>query len=142
MTTVQQVLEAKGPEVCRCGPHDTVLDAIKLMADRNIGSVMVMDDDRLLGMFTERHYSRNVFLKGRSSPNTPIREVMATEVVAVGPERTVEECMALMTEKRVRHLPVMRGERLIGVISIGDLVKSIIADQQFTIEQLERFIHG
>ena len=142
MTTVQQVLEAKGPEVCRCSPNEPVLNAIKMMADRDIGSVMVMDDDRLLGMFTERHYSRNVFLKGRSSPNTPIREVMATELVAVGPERTVEECMALMTEKRVRHLPVMRGRRLVGVISIGDLVKSIIADQKFTIEQLERFIHG
>ncbi len=142
MTTLQQLLNMKSRDVCRCHPDDTVLDALKTMADRDVGSVLVMDDDRLLGVFTERHYSRKVFLKGRSSPNTPIREVMATGVVSVGPERTVEECMALMTEKRVRHLPVMRGEEVIGVISIGDLVKSIIADQLFTIEQLEHFIHG
>lgn len=142
MTTLQQLLDMKGRDICCVRPDDTVLDAIKTMADRDVGSVLVMEDDRLAGIFTERHYSRNVFLKGRSSPNTPIREVMESKFVAVGPERTVEEGMALMTEKRVRHLPVLRGDRVIGVISIGDLVKSIIADQQFTIEQLERFIHG
>ncbi len=142
MTNVQQLLNMKSQDICRVAPDDTVLDAIRIMAERDVGSVLVMSDDRLLGIFTERHYSRNVFLEGKSSPITLIGEVMTDKFIAVRPERTVEECMALMTEKRVRHLPVLRDERVIGVISVGDLVKSIIADQQFTIEQLEHFIHG
>ena len=142
MTTIRQLLDAKGHNICSIGPDDTVLDAIKLMAEKDVGSVLVVEKDELVGMFTERHYSRNVFLKGRSSPKTQIREVMARNVICVEPERTVEECMALMTEKRVRHLPVLQDERLIGIISIGDLVKSIISEQKYTIEQLERFIRG
>jgi len=128
--------------MCCCSPDDTVLDAIQLMADKNVGSVLVVENGKLIGIFTERHYSRNVFLKGRSSPKTQIRDVMARNVICVAPERTVEECMALMTEKRVRHLPVLDDEQLVGIISIGDLVKGIISDQKYTIEQLERFIRG
>ena len=124
------------------GPDDTVLDALKMMEEKNVGSVLVKEGDRLVGLFTERHYARNVFLKGRSSPTTPIREVMATEVICVGPEKTAEACMALMTRERIRHLPILRDDHLVGIISIGDLLKSTIADHEFTIEQLEHFIRG
>ncbi len=142
MTTVQQLLDAKGQDIYCVHPDDMVLDALKIMKKENIGSVLVEEGDKLVGIFTERHYARNVFLKGRSSPKTPIREVMKTKVICVAPEQTVEACMALMTEKRVRHLPVLRGKQLIGVISIGDIVKNIISNQQFTIEQLEHYISG
>ena len=142
MKTVQQLLDAKGQDIYRVQPDDMVLDALKIMEKENIGSVLVEEGDMLVGIFTERHYARNVFLKGRASPKTPIREVMKTEVICVQPEQTVEACMALMTEKRVRHLPVLRDGQLLGVISIGDIVKSIISEQQFTIEQLEHYITG
>ena len=142
MTMIQQLLDAKGHEVDFVRPDDTVLDALKMMENKNTGAVLVKDDDRLVGIFTERQYARKVFLKGRSSPKTLLREVMETNVICVGPEQTVEACMAIMTEKRIRHLPVIRDERLVGMISIGDLVKSIIADREFTIEQLQHFIYG
>ncbi|NNG03932.1 MAG: CBS domain-containing protein [Inquilinus sp.] len=142
MTTVQQLLDAKGHEVYSVRPDDTVLDALKMMEDRDVGALVVKDGDRFVGMFTERQYARNVFLKGRSSPKTLVREVLETDVICVGPEQTADACMALMTEKRVRYIPVLRDERLVGIISIGDLLKSIIADQEFTIEQLEHFIRG
>jgi CBS domain-containing protein len=142
MTTIQQLLDAKGHETYFVRPDDTVLDALKIMEDKDVGAVLVKDGDRLVGKFTERQYARKVFLKGRSSPKTLVREVMETEVICVGPEQTAEACMALMTEKRVRHLPVLRDEHIVGIISIGDLVKSIIADREFTIEQFEHFIRG
>lgn len=142
MTTVQQLLDAKGHETYFLRPEDTVLDALKMMEDKNVGAVLVKDDDRLVGIFTERQYARKVFLKGRSSPNTLVGEVMERKAICVGLEQTAEACMALMTEKRIRHLPVLEGEQLVGIISIGDLVKSIIADREFTIEQLEHFIRG
>ena len=142
MATVQQLLDAKGQDIYCVHPDDMVLDALKMMEKENIGSVLVEEGDMLVGIFTERHYARNVFLKGKASPKTPIREVMKTECICVPPEQTIEACMALMTEKRVRHLPVLRDEQLIGVISIGDIVKSIISNQQFTIEQLEHYISG
>jgi CBS domain-containing protein len=142
MTTVQQLLDAKGQDIYCVHPDDMVLDALRIMEKENIGSVLVEEGDMLVGIFTERQYARRVFLKGRSSPKTPIREVMTTKVICVPPEQTVEACMALMTEKRVRHLPVLRDGQLLGVISIGDLVKSIISAQQFTIEQLEHYISG
>ncbi len=142
MTTVQQLLDDKGHDVWSIDPDDSVLDAIQLMANTNIGALVVIEDDKPVGLFTERDYARNVILKGKSSPKTPIRDVMVTRFHCARPDQTVEECMAVMTEKRVRHLPVVHDERLVGMVSIGDLVKSIIADQQFTIEQLEHFIHG
>ncbi len=142
MTTVRQLLDEKGHDVQSVHPDDTVLDAIQKMASNNIGALVVIEDDEPVGIFTERHYARNVFLQGKSSPKTPVREIMATHVVCAGPEETVAECMAVMTDKRVRHLPVLDEGRLIGIVSIGDLVKSVIADQKFTIEQLEHYIHG
>jgi len=141
MTIVQQLLDTKSREIHSVRPDDTVLKALEVMKDKDIGSVLVKDDDRLVGIFTERHYARRVFLKGKSSPKTLVRDVMETDVVCVGPEQTAEACMALMTEKRIRHLPVLHDDRLVGVVSIGDLLKSIIADREFTIEQLEQFIY-
>ena len=142
MTTVQKLLDAKGQDLYCVHPDDMVLDALKLMEKEEIGSVLVKEGDMLVGIFTERHYARKVFLKGRSSPKTPIRDVMKTEVICVTPGQTIEACMAIMTEKRILHLPVLRDEQLVGVISIGDLVKSVISDQQFTIDQLEHYISG
>jgi len=142
MTKVRQLISDKGSKVLSIGPSDSVLDAIRMMADKDVGSLVVLDNGKLAGIFTERHYARKVVLKGRSSPSTPVRDVMESEVVCVGPDHTVEECMALMTADRIRHLPVLENERLVGIISIGDLVKSIIADQKFHIEQLENLIRG
>ena len=142
MTMVQQILDAKGHDVYFVRPDDTVLHALQMMTSKDVGAVLVKDDDRIVGIFTERHYARKVFLKGRSSPTTLIREVMETDVVYVGPEQTAEACMAVMTEKRIRHLPVLSDGRLVGIISIGDLMKSIIADREFSIDQLVRYVRG
>lgn len=142
MTTVQQLLNEKGHDVLSIHPDDSVFDAIQLMAKENVGALVVMENDRPVGIFTERHYARSVFLKGKSSPKTRTREIMTTDVVCTRPEQTVEECMAVMTSKRVRHLPVLYEARLVGIVSIGDLVKSIIEDQNFAIEQLEHYIRG
>jgi len=142
MTTVQQVLDSKGSDVFYISPDATVFDAIARMAERDVGSLVVMDGDELVGVFTERHYARNVFLKGRSSPKTPVREVIEEDVFIARPNQSVEQCMALMTDRRVRHLPVLEGKKVIGIISIGDLVKSIIGEKDFLIDQLEHYIHG
>jgi CBS domain-containing protein len=142
VTTVRQLLDQKGRETCFINPDATVYDAIAKMAEKDIGSLVVMDGDKIVGMITERHYARNVVLKGKASPATPVEAIMDKLVFVVRPEQSIEHCMALMTEKRIRHLPVVEEEKLIGVISIGDLVKSIIGDQQFTIGQLEHYIHG
>src|SRR3990172_4921316 len=142
MTMVQQILDAKGHDVYFVRPGDTVLHALQMMTSKDVGAVLVKDDDRLVGIFTERHYARKVFLKGRSSPTTLIREVMETDVVYVEPGQTAEACMAVMTEKRIRHLPVLSDGRLVGIISIGDLMKSIIADREFSIDQLVRYVRG
>ncbi len=142
MTTLKMLLDGKGHDVWSLHPDDTVLDAIKVLAEKDIGALIVIKDDKPVGIFSERDYARNVYLKGKSSPETPVRDVMASPVICVGLDRSVNECMALMTEKRIRHLPVMDGDELIGMVSIGDLVKSVIAEQQFTIEQLEHYIHS
>ena len=142
MTTIKLLLETKGHEVLSIGPEDSVYNAIKTMADRNVGSLIVMDNNALIGIMTERHYARNVYLMGRSSPKTMVGDIMSTRVVCAVPEQTVEEAMAVMTDKSVRHLPVLEGKEVIGIISIGDLVKSIIEGQQFVIDQLERYITG
>jgi len=142
MTTVEQVLEHKGRDVWTIAPTATVLDAIKEFVNRNIGSLAVMEDGKLVGIFTERQYARNVFLKGKHSPTTTVRDVMASEVAYVTPEQTVPECMAIMIDKRYRHLPVMVGEKVVGMVSIGDLVESTISEQKFTIEQLEHYIRS
>jgi CBS domain-containing protein len=142
MKSVAQLLKVKGNTVYTIGPDATVLDALRLFADKGIGAALVMEGDRLLGIFTERDYARKVALQGKSAKDVKVREVMSTDVLCVGPERTNEECMALMTEKRIRHLPVVDNGKVIGIISIGDLVKDIIAEQQFVIENLERYIMG
>ncbi len=142
MRTVQQLLDEKGHDIQSIHPDDSVFDAVQRLADANIGSLIVVEDDRPVGIFTERDYARSVILKGKSSPTTPVRDIMTTRVIFVQPAQTVEDCMAIMTDKHIRHLPVLDGEKLVGMISIGDLVKSIIADQKFTIEQLEQFIQG
>ena len=142
MTMINQLLKVKGHGYFAVGPDETVYSAIQKMAEEDIGSVLVMDRATLVGIFTERDYARNVVLKGRSSPQTLVRDIMSTQVAYVEPDDTVEKCLALMTQKRVRHLPVVQDEGVVGVISIGDLVKSIIDDQRFTIDQLETYISG
>jgi CBS domain-containing protein len=140
MTTVQDILNEKGHDLYRIGPDHTVLDALRLMAEQEIGALPVMDGDRLVGLISERDYARKVILLDRKSSDTRVRDIMMNRVPCVSPTRTVEECMALMTDKRVRHLPVLRDGHLIGLVSIGDLVKSIIDEQQFIISQLELYI--
>ena len=142
MTTIKQLLDQKGHDVLTVGPDDTVLHALELMAKKNVGAVIVTENDAPVGIFTERDYARNVILKGRSSSNTPIRDIMVPDVTFVKPEQTVDECMAIMSEKRFRHLPVLEDGKLAGIISIGDLVKTIIDQQKFTIEQLQGYIGG
>src|ERR1700693_3712058 len=142
MATIRQVLDKKGHEVFSVGLDETVYDSIKKMADKNVGSLVVMEGNKLIGIISERHYARNVVLKGKASPTTPVRDIMERRVVCVQPETTIEQCMALMSDKRVRHLPVLEEKSVIGIVSIGDLVKSIISHQKFVIEQLEHYIHG
>lgn len=142
MDTVLQLLNSKGNEVWTIHPDETVLDAIQKMAAKDVGSLIVIEDGKPVGIFTERHYARKVFLKGRHSPTTAIREIISTHIVCVSPEQTIEECMAVMTDKRIRHLPVLDHGELVGIVSIGDLVKSRLADQEFIIEQLAHYIHG
>jgi len=141
-TTVRQLLDEKGHNVITVGADDTVFDAVRKMAEENIGSLIVCEGSKVIGIITERHYARNVFLEGRALPNTRVRDVMETPVLFVRPDLTAEECMAVMTDKRVRYLPVIDEGKLIGIISIGDLVKSIISNHQFTIDQLTHYLHG
>jgi IMP dehydrogenase len=142
MATIKQVLDSKGYDVLTVQPGDTVLHALELMASKNVGAVIVKENDSPVGIFTERDYARSVILKGRSSSTTPVRDIMSADVIFVQPEQTVDECMAIMTEKRFRHMPVLQEGKLIGIVSIGDLVKTIIDQQKFTIEQLQGYIGG
>lgn len=140
MKTVRDILNIKGNEVWSVGPENTVFEALRHMAEKEIGALIVMDGKRLAGIISERDYARKIVLLGRTSPNTLVKEIMTTHVAYTHPEQSIEECMAIMTDKRIRHLPVIEEGKLIGLISIGDLVKSIISEQQFIIEQLERYI--
>jgi CBS domain-containing protein len=143
MTTVAQILQSKADKtVYTIGPGASVFDAVKLMAEKNIGALLVVEGGRIAGILTERDYARKIVLMARSSKETPVREVMTSQVMYVRTHQTSEECMALMTENRVRHLPVMDQGKLIGLVSIGDLVKDVIAEQKFIIEQLEHYIAG
>ncbi len=141
MKTVAQMLQLKPAGVVSIRPDVPVLDVLKLLADKRVGAVLVMDGSRLAGIVSERDYARKVELKGKSAGATPVSEIMTKEVVCVTPNRTNEECMALMTSKRLRHLPVVENGQVVGVLSIGDLVKDAISEQQFIIEQLEHYIH-
>jgi CBS domain-containing protein len=142
MITVREILMTKGDRVWSVSPETTVYDALQVMADKDIGALLVIEAGKLVGIFSERDYARKVILKGKSSREITVHEIMSPRVYYVRPEQSVEECMAVMTDKRIRHLPVLRDGELAGVISIGDVVKAIISDQQFTIEQLERYITG
>jgi len=142
MKTIKQVLDAKGREVWSIGPDSTVREAMQLMAEKDIGALLVTDGAKPVGMITERDYSRKVALKGFTSDQLAVRQIMTEHILYVQPEQTVDEAMALMTEKRFRHFPVLDGGKVVGLVSIGDLVKATIADQQFTIEQLVHYIAG
>lgn len=140
MRTVRQLLEAKAPEVYSIGPDAPVLDAVRLMAEKHIGALLVMQEQNLVGILSERDYARKVILRGRSSRDTPVRDIMTADVVTVGPNETSDHCMQVVTERRVRHLPVIESGRVVGVVSIGDLVKAVIEDQQLELDQLQRYI--
>jgi CBS domain-containing protein len=142
MITVRQILEEKGHQAWTIGPDETVYKALMIMADKDIGALVVVENDQVVGIVSERDYARKVVLKGKTSLDTPVRDIMTPQVYFVNPDCTAEECMALMTEKRVRHLPVMENNKLVGVISIGDVVKSIISSQKVTIEHLQNYIMG
>lgn len=143
MTTATQILKSKSDKtIYTTTPTASVFDAVKLMAEKSIGALVVMEGEAIVGLITERDYARKIVLMARSSKETPVRDIMTSAVMCVRPERTSEECMALMTEHRVRHLPVMDNGKLIGLISIGDLVKDVISEQKFIIQQLEQYIAG
>ncbi len=142
MRTVRQLLEAKAPEVFAIGPDDPVIDAIRLMAEKRIGALLVMQAGKLAGIVSERDYARKIVLQGRSSRDTPVREIMTAEVVAVGLDDTTDRCMQPITDQRIRHLPVVDGGSVLGVVSIGDLVKAVIEDQQLELDHLQRYIVG
>jgi CBS domain-containing protein len=142
MQTVSQLLRGKGSEVFSVAPQDSVLHAIEVMATRHVGALLVMSQGSLIGIISERDYARKVILKNRSSHDTPVSDIMTAPAVSVTPEDTVHNCMQIMTERRFRHLPVVKGGRVVGMLSIGDLVKAVIQDQTEQIEQLERYIAG
>ena len=142
MTTVRQLLDRKDRAVFSVGPEAPVLEAIRAMADHHVGALLVMSGEVLAGIVSERDYARKVILRGRSSSDTPVRDIMTSPVLTVSPETSVEQCMQLVTDKRVRHLPVLDAGRVIGMVSIGDLVKAVIAEQQQQIQQLESYIHS
>jgi CBS domain-containing protein len=142
MQTIKQILDTKGRQVWVIHPDDSVLKALMLMAEKQIGALVVLEDEKVVGILSERDYARKVILLGKSSHDTPVKDIMTSRVVYARSDQSIEQCMALMTDKRIRHLPVLDGEQLVGLISIGDLVKAIIAEQQFMIEQLEHYISG
>jgi CBS domain-containing protein len=142
MKTVRDILQVKGRNVWRVPFEATVFDALQLMAEKEVGALVVVDGPNPVGIISERDYARKIVLYGRSSPTTLVKEIMTSPIVYTHPNQPIEECMAIMTDRRIRHLPVMEEGKLVGIVSIGDLVKTIIAEQKFTIEQLERYITG
>ena len=142
MRSVRHLLEAKAPEVHSIGPDAPVIDAIRLMAEKRIGALLVMQAGKLAGILSERDYARKVVLQGRSSKDTPVRDIMTAQVVTIGLDDTAEHCMQLVTDRRIRHLPVVEGGHVLGVVSIGDLVRAVIEDQQLELDQLQRYIAG
>ena len=142
MKTVMQLLQTKGQNIWSISPDALIIDALKLMAEKGVGALVVLEAGQVVGIISERDYARKVSLQGKSSKTTPVREIMTQKVVYVRPEQSIEDCMALMTDKRIRHLPVLADGQLIGVISIGDVVKAVISEQEFIIAQLENYITG
>lgn len=142
MTLVSQVLKRKGNDVWSVRPDDTVFEAVRMMAEKGVGALVVMEDDRLVGIISERDYARKIILEGKASRDTPVSEIMTRKVLCVSPDRTVDECLALMSDKRARHLPVVEDKHVVGVLSIGDMVKVKIDEQQLQIDQLKQYISG
>lgn len=140
MRTVRHLLEAKAPEIFAVGPDAPVLDAVRQMAEKHVGALLVMDAGQLVGIISERDYARKVVLQGRASSDTPVRDIMTSQLITVSSTDTTDHCMQLVTERRIRHLPVVDGEVVMGVVSIGDLVKAVIEDQQLELAQLQRYI--
>ncbi len=139
MTTVREILKSK-PDVYAVRPDDTVGDALQLMAEKNIGAVLVISGDEIKGVFSERDYARRAALEGHTSRDTAVRSLMSSDVVSIAPTTTVDACMSLMTDKRIRHLPVIEGGRVVGVVSIGDVVRAVVEEQRFTIQSLENYV--
>jgi len=142
MTTVRSVLQTKDNTIWSIAPDALVFDALKIMADKNVGALLVTKKEKVVGIFSERDYARKIVLKGESSHTTAIKDVMTSGVLSVNPEQSIDECMALMTNKHIRHLPVLENGKLIGLVSIGDVVKAIISEHEYTIKQLENYITG
>ncbi|MFT5137405.1 MAG: CBS domain-containing protein [Arenicella sp.] len=142
MTTVDKLLSIKTKEIWSLAPNDSVFEALELMADKNVSGLLIVKDEKLVGIFTERDYARKLILKGKFSKDTEVGDLMTKNVLYVEPNNTIEDCMKLMTDKRIRHLPVMNKGQLIGIVTIGDLVKQIISEQETTIHQLENYISG
>lgn len=141
MRLVRDILQSKGHDVWSIRPEAFVFDAVKMMSERSVGALLVMEGEKMVGIITERDYARKVILAGKSSKQTEVKDIMTQRVLWVAPERTIEECMALMTDKKVRHLPVVENTQVVGIVSIGDLVKAIIAEQQVIIDQLQNYIN-
>jgi len=141
MNFVSQILKNKGDKIWSIAPHETAYKALQIMSEKNFGCLLVIDKGKAVGIFTERDYSRKVILKGKSSKTTPVSELMTKEVLFVDPGTSVEDCMALMIEKCVRHLPVMENKKLVGLVTVGDVVKQLLVDQKFKIQELERYLH-
>ncbi len=142
MHTVRQILQSKGSDIWSIAPQETAYMALQIMADKDIGVLLVIDGGKLIGIFSERDYARKVILEGKSSKKTAVGELMTAEVFYIGPDATTEDCMALMTAKQIRHLPVMENEKLIGIVTLGDVVNKVISDQKVTIRELEKYITG
>ncbi len=140
MKLIKYILDSKGNDVWAIGSNDSVFEAIKMMAEKKVGALLVIDGKKLSGIVSERDYARKVILQGKSSEKTPVKDIMTANVISADPTQTVEECMELMTDHRIRHLPVLDGKKIVGVLSIGDLVKAIIDEQQFTIKELKNYI--
>jgi CBS domain-containing protein len=138
--TIREILDNKGHQIWSVSPDTKIFEALQLMAEKNIGALVVLDGDKLVGIISERDYARKVALKGKTSKETPVRDIMTPKVLYVSPEKTAEDCMALMIEKRIRHLPVYEQDKLIGVVSIGDVVKAVIEEKKIAIEHLENYI--
>jgi CBS domain-containing protein len=142
MQTIKQLLEVKGTDVWSIAPKATVYEALQLMSKRGIGALLVLEKGKLVGICSERDYARKVILKGKSSRETTVGELMTQKVIYINPQNTLQECMALMTEKHIRHLPVLENDQLVGIVTIGDVIKQIISDQEFTIRELGKYISG
>ena len=142
MRTIEQLLQVKGSDIWSIEPQTTAYNALQIMAEKNVGALLVIEKGKLMGIFSERDYARKVILKEKSSKNTSVGELMTREVIYINADSTLEESMALMTVKHIRHLPVLKNNRLIGIVTLGDVVRQIISDQQFAIRELEKYITG